>query len=76
MADPLDDLLADGAPMTKGADDGDGFDDELDEPTDGDEFSMHAQDFLDDTLPMPDRIEALRNAILAAGGSPLGEEEF
>lgn len=37
-----------------------------------DEFSMHAADFLDDSLEMSERIEALRNAILAAGGSPLG----
>ena len=68
MAAPnLDDLLAE-TPDPLEAEDGEvpPEDDEL-----GDEFSLHAKDFLDEGLDMPERIEALRNAIRAANGPAL-----
>lgn len=67
-ANSLDDMLADPAPtMAPGGDDEEGS---PHEEADEDEFSMHAEDFLDDSKPMPERIEALRNAILAASTGP------
>lgn len=67
----LDDMLGSGPEDTglndAPADDAEGS---AAEENGEDEFSMHAEAFLDDTAPMQDRIEALRAAILAASAPP------
>lgn len=69
----LDDMLQSG-PEDSGLDDAPADDAEPD--VDGDEFSMHAEAFLDASAPMQDRIDALRAAILAASAPPPGEEDM
>jgi hypothetical protein len=61
------------------ADEGDeSFDDDLGLEVDVDEdpFTMHAETFLDDSMSMPERVEALRAAILAAGAPPAEEDDL
>jgi hypothetical protein len=46
------------------------------EPTEpeGDEFSIEAESFLNEALPMEERIVALKNAIMACQATPYAEE--
>lgn len=70
MAAPnLDDLLSE-VPIKGEAESVDPDDAE------GDEFTMHAEDFLNDALPMDERVEALRNAIKACEASDEAGEEY
>lgn len=68
----LDDMLADDSggemplPLEEDAEAVD-----VDEP---DPFLLHAETFLDDSLSIEERAEALRAAILAAGMPPAEEE--
>jgi hypothetical protein len=67
----LDDMLSDedgGGDLPLG-DEGDDM--AVDED---DSFTMNAETFLDDSLSMPERVEALRAAILAASAPPPDEE--
>jgi hypothetical protein len=75
MASPdeaLDDMLSEPGGAV-GLEDDMADDSDEDDAIPGDDFGMFAADFLDDSLPMADRIEALRSAIMAATGGGMLE---
>ena len=72
----LDDMIGSTGSAPSGGDEtGSASEGSPDEENGEDEFTMHAEDFLDDSLPMPQRVEALRNAILSVSTPPTGTED-